>query len=124
MVVGRSRNEPSCSAVILVGTWKLLREATNLLLDAVPNHIDADEVEKFLASTPGVTGVHDLHIWSMSTTEVALTAHLIVPWATCSPTLVTELCGHLGKKFKIGHVTLQLEPVGHEQCVQGVENAV
>jgi cobalt-zinc-cadmium efflux system protein len=113
------------SVVIVVGAWGLLREATNLLLDAVPAHINPSEVEAFLASVPSVTGVHDLHIWSMSTTEVALTAHLIVPWDTCSPTLITDLCGTIQSRFKIGHITIQLEPAGHaEVCEQGVEGAV
>jgi cobalt-zinc-cadmium efflux system protein len=113
------------SAVILVGTWKLLREATNLLLDAVPDHIDSMEVEAFLAAVPHVASVHDLHIWSMSTTEVALTAHLIVPWDTCSPTLCADLSAKIARRFKIGHVTLQLEPAGHgADCEQGVQGAV
>jgi cobalt-zinc-cadmium efflux system protein len=113
------------SAVILIGTWKLLREATHLLLDAVPGHIDSTEVEAFLAAVPSVTGVHDLHIWSMSTTEVALTAHLIVPWDTCSPTLVADLSAKIASRFKIGHVTIQLEPAGHgADCEQGVQGAV
>lgn len=113
------------SAVILVGTWKLVREAMNLLLDAVPDHIDATDVEAFLGATQGVTGVHDLHIWSMSTTEIALTAHLIVPWDTCSPTLVADLCSRIEQRFKIGHVTLQLEPAEHaEHCEQGIRGAV
>ncbi len=113
------------SAVILVGTWKLVREAMNLLLDAVPDHIDANAVEAFLGATQGVTGVHDLHIWSMSTTEIALTAHLIVPWDTCSPTLVVDLCSRIEQRFKIGHVTLQLEPADHaEHCEQGIRGAV
>src|SRR5204863_3447617 len=68
------------SVVILVGTWKLLREALNLLLDAVPPHIDPHAVEKYLAELPDVRQVHDLHVWSMSTTEVAMTAHLVLPW--------------------------------------------
>ncbi len=113
------------SAVILHGTWKLLREATNLLLDAVPDHIDSMEVEAFLAAVPHVASVHDLHIWSMSTTEVALTAHLIVPWDTCSPTLCADLSAKIARRFKIGHVTLQLEPAGHgADCEQGVQGAV
>jgi cobalt-zinc-cadmium efflux system protein len=113
------------SAVIVVGTWKLVREATHLLLDAVPQHIDSTEVERFLAAVPSVAGVHDLHIWSMSTTEVALTAHLVVPWDTCSPSLVADVSAKISRKFKIGHITLQLEPVGHgPDCEQGVQGAV
>src|SRR3954471_21179690 len=73
------------SLVILRGTWLLVREAFDLLLDAVPPHIDPGAVQDYLAGLPGVTDVHDVHIWSMSTTEVALTAHLVVPWDGCSP---------------------------------------
>ena len=113
------------SIVILRGTWSLVREAMNLLLDAVPPHIDADAVQTYLESLPEVTGVHDLHIWSMSTTEVALTAHLIVPWDTCSPLIIEKACHELEHRFKIGHVTIQLEPSGAgKDCVQGLKDAV
>jgi len=113
------------SAIILASTWRLVREATELLLDAVPAHIDPQAVEAYLAGQPGVTGVHDLHIWSMSTTEVALTAHLIVPWHSCEPTLLAELSAEIAHRFKIGHVTIQLEPVGHgEACDRAVAGVV
>jgi cobalt-zinc-cadmium efflux system protein len=113
------------SLVILRGTWRLVREAMNLLLDAVPAHIDAEAVQSYLAGLPDVTGVHDLHIWSMSTTEVALTAHLIVPWDTCSPLMIEQACNELERRFKIGHVTIQLEPNGEgKDCEQGVKDAV
>lgn len=103
------------SVVILFGTWKLVREALDLLLDAVPPHIDPKAVERYLAELPGVTGIHDLHIWSMSTTEVALTAHLIVPWDSCSPSMLRETAAEIQRRFKIGHVTIQLEPPGQDQ---------
>ncbi len=106
------------SAVILIGTVRLWREASDLLLDAVPAHIDAIAVEAYLAALPHVCGVHDLHIWPMSTTEVALTAHLVVPWATCSPTFLREAAAEIEKRFKIGHVTIQLEPAGADPCEQ------
>jgi len=113
------------SALILVETWRLVREAGDLLLDAVPPHIDPEAVERFLAGLPGVTGVHDLHIWSMSTTEVALTAHLVVPWDTCSPTMIAEASTEIARRFQIGHVTIQLEPPIHgENCDQAVAGAV
>ena len=67
------------AAVILVGTWGLLRDSVDLALDAVPRGIDPAEVAGFLASQPGVSEVHDLHIWAMSTTETALTVHLVRP---------------------------------------------
>jgi cobalt-zinc-cadmium efflux system protein len=104
------------SLIIVRGTWRLVREAMDLLLDAVPGHIDPVAVETYLAGLPEVTGVHDLHIWSMSTTEVALTAHLIVPWETCSPRMLAEIANDLERRFHIGHVTIQLEPVGLADC--------
>lgn len=67
------------AAVILYGTWGLLRESLDLALDAVPESVDLNEVKSFLTAQPGVSGVHDLHVWGMSTTETALTVHLVVP---------------------------------------------
>jgi cobalt-zinc-cadmium efflux system protein len=113
------------SAVILGGTWRLVREAMDLLLDAVPAHIDPQAVEAYLAGLPGVTGVHDLHIWSMSTTEVALTAHVILPWDTCAPTMLADASAELARRFKIGHATIQLEPIEHgENCDRAAAGAV
>ncbi|MBV8032874.1 MAG: cation transporter [Betaproteobacteria bacterium] len=96
-------------AVIIWGAWRLLRESTNLALDAVPSHIDAQAVERYLASLPGVSGVHDLHIWAMSTTDVALTAHIVMPEPPPDDCFLGELCQALGERFGIGHVTVQLE---------------
>jgi len=109
------------SAVILVGTWQLFREAMDLLLDAVPTHIDPSAVERYLAGLPGVQGVHDIHIWSMSTTEVALTAHLVVPWSTCSPKLVHDAVTEIERRFHIAHATIQIEPTDLDACRQGSE---
>ena len=67
------------SAVIIWGTWDLLRESTNLALQAVPRNIEPERVERYFAQLPGVAMVHDLHIWAMSTTETALTVHLVKP---------------------------------------------
>jgi len=95
------------------------------LLDAVPAHIDPEAVETYLAGLPNVTGVHDLHIWSMSTTEIALTAHVVVPWAGCQPTLLAETSAEIHRRFKIGHVTIQLEPAGlGEACARAIAGAV
>jgi cobalt-zinc-cadmium efflux system protein len=113
------------SVVILRGTWRLVREAMDLLLDAVPPHIDPAAVQAFLGALPGVTDVHDVHIWSMSTTEVALTAHLVVPWDACSPSMLADASLEIERRFKIGHVTIQLEPVGHsDDCARAATGAL
>lgn len=98
------------SVVILYGTIDLLREALDLLLDAVPAHIDPDAVEAYLADIPAVEAVHDLHIWSMSTTEPALTVHLVMSWEASSPTLLRELEAEIDHRFGITHTTIQIEP--------------
>jgi cobalt-zinc-cadmium efflux system protein len=97
------------SVVILVGTWSLLRDSTNLALDAVPPGIDQDRVAAFLRGLPGVTDVHHLHIWGMSTTETALTAHLVRPGTSIDDNLLRAACEALKSHFNIGHATLQVE---------------
>lgn len=100
------------SLVILVGTVGLLREATDLILDAVPTHIDPAAVASYLATIDGVTAVHDLHIWPMSTTEAALTVHLVMPVAPSDPALLHELAEEIEHRFGIAHSTIQIESVG------------
>ena len=95
--------------VITVGTWSLLRHSVDLAMDAVPPHIDPDEVEKYLASLPGVVAVHDLHIWGMSTTEVALTVHLVKPDAKIDDAVLTQIQHDLHERFHIDHSTVQFE---------------
>jgi cobalt-zinc-cadmium efflux system protein len=113
------------SAVVLVGTWSLLRDAINLALQAVPDHIDPDEVRRYLAGLPGVTEVHDLHIWAMSTTEVALTAHLVMPGASYHASFLHDAGRALHDTFCIDHTTLQVEPPGApEACRQANEGVV
>jgi len=97
------------AVVIVAGTWSLLKESINLSLDAVPSNIDRGAIETYLATLPGVTEVHDLHIWPMGTTEVALTAHLVRPDATLDDGLLAEACRALATRFGIGHATLQIE---------------
>lgn len=94
--------------VILYSTWNLFIESIDLALDAVPKHIQLDEVHDFLLSIPGVEGIHDLHIWAMSTTQVALTAHLLMPKGG-SDEFITKLQHQLHEKFSIGHTTFQIE---------------
>lgn len=97
--------------VILAGTWGLLRESVDLALDAVPPHIDPAAVRGWLAEQPGVTDVHDLHIWAMSTTETAMTAHL--HRAADDDAFLGRACEELRHRFRIGHVTLQIESGRH-----------
>jgi cobalt-zinc-cadmium efflux system protein len=96
-------------AVIVWGTWSLLREALALALAGVPAGVDQAGVARYLAGLPGVTEVHDLHIWGMSTTETALTAHLVRPGAALDDVLLAEVCAELKARFSIHHATLQVE---------------
>ena len=96
-------------AVIGAGSWSLLREATSLGLLGVPAGIDEGEVRGFLAAQPGVLAVHDLHIWPMSTTETALTAHLVMPGGHPGDAFLHGLSGAMARRFGIGHPTVQIE---------------
>lgn len=95
--------------VIAIGTWGLLRDSLDLALDAVPRGIDPGEVETYLAALPGVAAVHDLHIWGMSTTEAALTVHLVTPDAKIDDALLGRINRELREKFEIHHTTVQFE---------------
>jgi cobalt-zinc-cadmium efflux system protein len=97
------------AGVILAGTWGLLREATDLAMDVVPARIDPAAVRAWLAAQPGVAEVHDLHIWALSTTETALTAHLVRPGAAVDDAFLAEVHQALRTRFGIGHATLQVE---------------
>ncbi|MBV2245735.1 MAG: cation diffusion facilitator family transporter [Lentimicrobium sp.] len=94
--------------IILYSTWNLFIDSIDLALDAVPKHIQLDEVHEFLLSDPGVKAVHDLHIWAMSTTQVALTAHLFMPDGG-SDHFIADLQKQLHERFDIGHTTFQIE---------------
>lgn len=96
-------------AIILIGTWGLLSESVLLALQAVPRGIDAAAVEAVLAAQPGVVRVHDLHIWPMSTTQTALTAHLVVPDGHPGDAFLAALGERLEHDFGIGHATVQIE---------------
>jgi cobalt-zinc-cadmium efflux system protein len=103
------------AAVITWGTWGLLRDSANLALQAVPQGIEVAEVRQYLASLPHVIEVHDLHVWPMSTTETALTAHLVRDVDACDCALLDQAARELHRKFEIQHATLQFETLDH-QC--------
>ena len=92
-------------AAIVVGTWGLLRESVHLELDAVPPHIDVAAVGSFLRSLPGVADLHDLHIWGMSTTESALTVHLVMPDGYPGDIAMDGITRTLAERFSIHHST-------------------
>ncbi len=95
--------------VIVIGTWSLLRESFNLVTDAVPDSIDFVRVRQYLSQLPRVTAVHDLHIWAMSTTAIALTAHLVMPAEAGGDAFLREVCDRLHHDFGIEHSTIQIE---------------
>ena len=97
------------NAVIVWGTWGLLRDSVGMSMAAVPRGIDPAKVRAFLAGRAGVAGVHDLHIWPMSTTEIALTCHLEMPAGHPGDAFIHEICEELTERFRIGHSTLQIE---------------
>jgi cobalt-zinc-cadmium efflux system protein len=103
-------------AVILISTWGLLRDSVHLSLDGVPAGVNSGAVLSYLAGQRGVTDVHDLHIWALSTTSVALTAHLVVPDREAEEPLLGSLTPMLKQRFRIDHATLQIE---RDRCDHG-----
>jgi cobalt-zinc-cadmium efflux system protein len=102
-------------ALIFVGAWGLMREAADLAMHAVPPNVDRSAVERYLAGLPGVTDVHDVHIWALSTTETALTAHLVRPESGLDDALLAEAAAELKAHYAIAHTTLQIE-CGASEC--------
>ncbi|MGI9170730.1 MAG: cation diffusion facilitator family transporter [Caulobacteraceae bacterium] len=96
-------------AIIVMGTWSLMRESLDLALQAVPTGVDREAVLGYLVALPGVSEVHDLHIWGMSTTETALTAHLVRPRGEIDDALLHRACAELRGRFAVHHATLQVE---------------
>jgi cobalt-zinc-cadmium efflux system protein len=113
------------SAVIVVGTWGLLKSAVGLALDAVPEGVDAAAVRAHLAELPGVAALHDLHIWGMSTTETALTCHLVMPDGHPGDAALNAVAQELQARFGIAHATIQIELADSDQvCVLTPEHVV
>ena len=104
-------------ALIILGTWSLMRESLDLALHAVPPSVNRADVLRYLQALPGVSDVHDLHIWGMSTTETALTAHLVRPGGGLDDSLLRQACADLRKRFAVHHATLQVEAgLGDHPC--------
>jgi len=113
LLTGRQWLDPVLSllivAVIVLGTWGLLRDSLRLSLHAVPGGVDLAAVREHLAGLPGVIEVHDLHIWAMSTTETALTVHLVMPEGHPGDAFLNELCRTLDSRHGVHHATVQIE---------------
>ncbi len=118
-LTGQNWIDPLTSVIITIGlawgSWDLLKDAVKMGLLAVPRHIDEAAVRAHLAGQAGVEAVHDLHIWGMSTTESALTAHLVMPGGSPGDSFLRELAGQLEKSFGIHHATIQVE-ADHAAC--------
>lgn len=97
------------AGVIFLSTWGLLRDSLNLAVDAVPRNVDPDAVREFLSSLPGVRALHDLHIWPMSTTDTALTAHLVMDDFPDSDQFLSDVAHALESRFAVNHPTIQME---------------
>ncbi|MGH7103812.1 MAG: cation diffusion facilitator family transporter [Acetobacteraceae bacterium] len=125
---GWNRIDPLASILIVVvigwTTWGLFRESLAMMLDAVPTAIRPDEVRAYLLGLPGVVAIHDLHIWAMSTTETALTCHLVMPGGAPGPAFLLEIGAVLKQRFGIGHPTLQMESTADVRCALAPDHVV
>ena len=119
VLTGQNWIDPLASLAITVGlawaSWDLLKEAVKMGLLAVPRHVDEAAVRAFLGEQAGVTAVHDLHIWGMSTTECALTAHLVIPGGVTGDAFLRDVGQALEQRFRIHHATIQIE-TGSDEC--------
>ncbi|HJU19250.1 MAG TPA: cation diffusion facilitator family transporter [Stellaceae bacterium] len=128
LVTGWLRLDPAVSLVIAAtivwGTWGLLRDSVNMSLAAVPPGIEPAEVHEFFERLPGVSHVHDLHIWAMSTTETALTCHLVMPSGHPGDEFVLRIMSELRNRFGIRHATVQIETSEEVTCALAPEHVV
>jgi cobalt-zinc-cadmium efflux system protein len=111
-------------AVILWSTWGLLRSSIGMSLSAAPADIDLDAVRTFLLNRPGVTKIHDLHVWPISTTETAMTCHLVMPDGHPGDRFLTDCAHQLQRSHKIGHTTLQIEISKDNACALAPDDVV
>jgi len=110
--------------LIVWSTWSLLRDSLAMSVSAVPAGIDPQAVRRYLESRPGVAAVHDLHIWPMSTTETALTAHLVLPGGHPGDEFLMQATTELRRRFGIGHTTLQIEVSAETACQLAPDHVV
>lgn len=101
---------------IFYGSWQLLVDSTNLVLDAVPRSIERSAVNEFLLNWPGVTAIHDLHIWGLSSQDIALTAHIVIPEKLFTDDEYHQLSHALKERFHINHTTIQIERGQDTHC--------
>ena len=112
------------AAVIFLSTWGLLRDSLNLAVDAVPSDVDPEAVREYLCAQQGVTTLHDLHIWAMSTTDTALTAHLVMDPTPDDDRFLVDISRELEHRFGISHATIQIERSDDETvCLQSLRCA-
>jgi cobalt-zinc-cadmium efflux system protein len=120
--------DPAASLIISVAivwrTWDLLRDSLNMALQAVPSGIEAAEVKSYLEHLPGVAELHDLHIWPMSTTETALTCHLVMPDGHPGDAFLVQTATALRERFSIAHPTLQIETSKDTICALASDQVV
>ena len=112
------------NAVIVWGTWGLLRDSVGMSMAAVPVQIDPAEVRQFIEGRAGVASLHDLHVWPMSTTEIALTCHLVMPEGHPGDAFIHGLSEELSTRFKINHATVQIEVDQTFACALAPDNVV
>jgi len=112
------------NAVIVWGTWGLLRDSVAMSMAAVPTHIDPAAVRQFIEGRNGVASLHDLHIWPMSTTDIALTCHLVMPGGHPGDAFIHDLCEELAEHFKINHATVQIEIELDRACALAADEVV
>jgi len=105
------------AAAIFISTWGLLRESVNLALDAVPEEVDTEAVRQYLAALPNVKDVHHLHVWGLSTTDIALTAHIVLDQPQLNNELLACIRRELRHRYRIVHATIQFESCENEICL-------
>ena len=113
------------SLLVFVSACGLLRDAVDILMETAPRHLDVDEIRRSLADLPPVVDVHDLHVWAMSTTEIALTAHLVRPYLENDDALLRQASDDLHHRFNISHTTIQIErSIDEASCGQSADGTL